>query len=76
MDPFSLRAAGVDLTNQYSHKNMINTLNFSDPKDTPWMLLGVYGTPYQMEKQNMRNNLKVNVRAFDCPWLCGYAWRT
>lgn len=72
-----LWSLGVELEVMYSDKNMITTLVYSDPPNSPWLLFAIYG-PCKRNKRIMFWEMLENmVLSFSEPWIViGTSWQT
>ena len=58
-----------DLEVVYSDINLIATLIYSDPPNTPWLLFALYGPCKRNKKMNFSRMIENMVLSFSEPWV-------
>lgn len=61
---------GVDVEVVSVNENAINTLMYSNPSISPWLLSGIYGPTEWEKKPHFWQFLRSTASAFVGPWLC------
>ncbi len=60
---------GVDLEMVLSNKNCIAALIYSNPPETPWLLIGVHGPPYLALRRKFWRLIEEIIEGFSGHWL-------
>ena len=61
--------AGVDLEVVFSNNNIIAAFVYSDPPESPWLLILVYGPPYFAKRKKFWELMENLILSFSGLWL-------
>ena len=60
---------GVEMEVVFTNKNMMAYLVYSDPSNTPWLLIAVHGPPYLIKRKKFWELMESIISGFSGHWL-------